>query len=44
MLIIIADVFLYFGGPRGAVRYPKAMKTNGTKGSDKKKNKQTRVT
>ena len=31
--------FLYSGGPRGAVRCPKAMKTKGTKGSDKKKNK-----
>ena len=30
---------LYFGGPRGAVRCPKAMKTKGTKRSDKKKNK-----
>ena len=32
--------FSYFGSPRGAVRCPKAMKTKGTKGSDKKKNKQ----
>ena len=31
--------FLYSGGPRGAVRCPKAMKTKGTKRSDKKKNK-----
>ena len=30
---------LYFGGPRGAVRCPKAMKTKGTKRSDKNKNK-----
>ena len=30
-------VFLYFGGPRGPVQCPKAMKTNGTKRSDKKK-------
>ena len=31
--------FSYFGGPRGAVWCPKAMKTKGTKRSDKKKNK-----
>ena len=38
--------FSYFGGPRGVVWCPKAMKTKGTKRSDKKKNKtkKTRVT
>ena len=34
---------MYFGGARGVVRCPKAMKTKGTKRSDKKKNKKTRV-
>ena len=33
-----------FGGPRGAVRCPKTMKTKGKKGSDKMKNKKSRLT